>query len=85
MVIKMFFAVIMCNSVLQVCFARMVLNYACPDEVLVSRLLARAVHSGRIDDNQETIKKRISLFHEKTAPVIEHYDDIVATVSTKSI
>ncbi|XP_057289382.1 uncharacterized protein LOC130612110 [Hydractinia symbiolongicarpus] len=64
----------------QVCFARMVLNYACPDEVLVSRLLARAAHSGRIDDNEETIKKRISLFHEKTTPVIEHYDDIVATI-----
>ena len=59
----------------------MVLNYDCPDDVLVSRLLARAQHSGRTDDNEETIKKRLELFHSKTQPVIEHYANIVFTVS----
>ena len=58
----------------------MVLNYDCPDDVLVSRLLARAKHSGRTDDNEETIKKRLELFHSKTQPVMENYADIVVTV-----
>ena len=58
----------------------MVLNYDCPDDVLVSRLLARAQHSRRTDDNEETIKKRLELFHSKTQPVIENYADIVVTV-----
>lgn len=62
-------------------FAQLVLNYDCPDEILTERLLSRAKHSGRIDDNIESIKKRLVLFHEKTSPVIEHYNDIVATVS----
>lgn len=58
----------------------MVLNYDCPDDVLVSRLLAQAQHSRRTDDNEETIKKRLELFHSKTQPVIENYADIVVTV-----
>lgn len=58
----------------------MVLNYECSDDVLTSRLLARAVHSGRIDDNEESIKKRLVLFHSKTEPVVKYYEDIVASV-----
>jgi len=60
----------------------MILNYDCPDETLMERLIARGKHSGRVDDNLESIKKRLLLFHEKTAPVVEHYDDIVVTVSS---
>ena len=58
----------------------MILNYDCPDEVLTERLLERGKHSGRVDDNIESIKKRLVLFHEKTTPVVEYYGDIVATV-----
>lgn len=38
------------------------------------RLLHRGLSSGRVDDNEETIKNRLNTFHEHTKPVIEHYD-----------
>lgn len=66
----------------QVAFAKLILNYDCPDEVLTERLLKRGKHSGRVDDNLESIKKRLVLFHEKMAPVVEHYSDIVATIGS---
>ncbi len=48
--------------------------FDCEDETLISRLMKRAASSGRADDNEETIKKRLALFHEKTMPVIEYYN-----------
>lgn len=44
-----------------------------PDETLVERMLFRAKISGRADDNPETIKNRIKVYHEKTAPVVDYY------------
>ncbi|PIK35723.1 Adenylate kinase domain containing protein [Apostichopus japonicus] len=41
------------------------------DETLMRRLLKRAETSGREDDNEETIAKRLETFHNVTAPVIE--------------
>ena len=55
--------------------------FECCDEILVDRLLKRAETSGRTDDNEETIKKRLALFHDKTIPVIEHYGKKVKLVS----
>ena len=55
--------------------------FQCDDSILVQRLLKRAETSGRTDDNEETIKKRLALFHEKTMPVIEYYDKKVKLVS----
>lgn len=40
---------------------------------LVNRLLKRGETSGRSDDNLETIKKRLDVFEEKTAPVSDYY------------
>jgi len=48
--------------------------FDCADSTLTERLLKRAETSGRNDDNEETIKKRLALFHEKTMPVVEHYN-----------
>lgn len=44
-----------------------------PDEELTSRLLKRAEESGRSDDNPETIKKRLDVYHSQTSPLREHY------------
>ena len=55
--------------------------FQCDDSILVQRLLKRAETSGRTDDNEETIKKRLALFREKTMPVIEYYDKKVKLVS----
>lgn len=38
------------------------------------RLLHRALTSGRIDDNEETIKKRLKTFHTQTVPVLDFYE-----------
>jgi len=45
-----------------------------PEERLVKRLLNRGKTSGRSDDNEETIKKRLQQYHEKTSPVKEFYN-----------
>lgn len=52
-----------------------VLYFEVPDEVMVQRLLKRAETSGRVDDNEETIKKRLKTFHDLTEPVVAHYTD----------
>ncbi|XP_039269845.2 uncharacterized protein LOC120344616 [Styela clava] len=43
-------------------------------ETMVKRLLKRAETSGRADDNEETIRKRLKTFVESTEPVISHYE-----------
>lgn len=44
-----------------------------PDEELTNRLLLRGKTSGRADDNEETIKKRLGVYKSQTAPLIEWY------------
>ncbi|CAF2331668.1 unnamed protein product [Rotaria sp. Silwood2] len=44
-----------------------------PDEIMIDRLTKRGETSGRIDDNQETIAKRLVTFHEQTTPILGYY------------
>ena len=44
-----------------------------PEEELMQRLIKRGQESGRSDDNAETIKKRLDVYHNQTAPLIEWY------------
>lgn len=44
-----------------------------PDEELMARLINRGKTSGRADDNEETIKKRLAVYKEQTAPLIAWY------------
>ncbi len=44
-----------------------------PDTLLVERLINRGKSSGRADDNEETIKKRLEVYNNQTAPLIEWY------------
>lgn len=41
---------------------------------MVERLLERAKTSGRVDDNEETIKKRLKTFHDHSDKVLAHYE-----------
>jgi len=50
-----------------------VLYFNVTDETMTKRLLNRAKTSGRVDDNEETIKKRLITFHECTQPVCDYY------------
>ena len=47
---------------------------------MVSRLLGRAKTSGRVDDNEETIKKRLKTFEDQTLPVLDKFEDRVKKV-----
>ena len=45
-----------------------------PEDELMKRLIKRGQESGRSDDNEETIKKRLNVYHSQTAPLIEWYE-----------
>ncbi len=47
---------------------------------LVSRLLGRAVAEGRADDNEATIRRRLEVYEQETAPLVEYYGDAVIRV-----
>ena len=44
-----------------------------PEDRIIKRLVERGKTSGRSDDNEETIKHRLNMYNEKTAPVKEYY------------
>ena len=43
------------------------------DDELIDRLIKRGVESGRSDDNLETIKKRLAVYHNQTQPLRDFY------------
>lgn len=49
------------------------LNLEVPEEELIQRLLKRGEISGRSDDNMETIKSRLDVYHNQTAPLANYY------------
>ncbi len=50
------------------------LSLEVPEDELVRRLLERGQTSGRSDDaSEDVVKKRIVEYHNKTAPVADHY------------
>ena len=44
-----------------------------PEDELMKRLILRGQQIGRADDNEETIKKRLVVYHSQTQPLIEWY------------
>ncbi|MED6167268.1 hypothetical protein PIB30_001164 [Stylosanthes scabra] len=49
-----------------------VLFFDCPEDEMVKRVLSR--NQGRIDDNIETIKKRLKVFEALNLPVVDYYE-----------
>ncbi len=45
------------------------------EDELVARLLKRAETDGRADDNEETIRTRMQVYHEQTKPLLDYYDE----------
>jgi adenylate kinase len=43
-----------------------------PDDVVVERILGRG--QGRADDNLETVRERLRVYHCQTEPLVEHYE-----------
>jgi adenylate kinase len=48
-----------------------VISFDVPDEALVMRMLER----GRQDDQEETIRRRLEVYREQTAPLIAYYNN----------
>lgn len=46
-----------------------------PEEELVERMLNRGKQTGRADDNPETIKNRLDVYHKQTHPLKEYYQN----------
>eukprot|EP00914_Ancora_sagittata_P001662 GHVO01004059.1.p1 GENE.GHVO01004059.1~~GHVO01004059.1.p1 ORF type:complete len:195 (-),score=37.90 GHVO01004059.1:148-732(-) len=57
----------------QVTEVECVIYFEVADATMTTRLLKRAETSGRVDDNEETIKLRLKTFHDVTTPVLDHY------------
>lgn len=50
-----------------------VIGLEVPDEELIGRMINRGKETGRADDNPETIKSRLQVYHSQTQPLREHY------------
>lgn len=56
-----------------------VINYEVAEDVVVERMLAR----GRADDNEDTIRNRLQVYRDETAPLIRHYGDDIITINAE--
>lgn len=56
-----------------------VINFQVSEDVVVGRMLAR----GRADDNEETIRTRLGVYRDETAPLIDHYGDQIITIKAE--
>lgn len=48
--------------------------YEVSDEIMLQRCLKRAETSGRLDDKEETLKKRLHAFNAESRPVVDLYE-----------
>ena len=60
---------------------KQILYFDVSDATMTERLLHRGKSSGRADDNEETIKKRLVTFHQHSKPVIDAYASKCKSVS----
>lgn len=44
-----------------------------PEDELIRRMLGRAAEEGRSDDTPETVRKRLAVYRDQTAPLIARY------------
>ncbi|MEN8196476.1 MAG: nucleoside monophosphate kinase, partial [Pseudomonadota bacterium] len=54
-----------------------VIEIKVPDRILFDRIAGRAAETGgaRADDNAETLKKRLAVYYEQTAPILPYYEN----------
>lgn len=51
----------------------LMLDLEVPEGELMTRLIKRGIESGRSDDNEATIRRRLDVYHSQTAPLINYY------------
>lgn len=52
-----------------------VIGLEVPEEELIERILLRGKLTGRSDDNMETVKNRLSVYHNQTSPLKAFYEE----------
>lgn len=67
----------------QIAPATIILHLHCSDKEMTDRLVNRGKTSGRVDDNAETIKKRLATFHGHTQPILEHFAAKLKTINSE--
>mmetsp|Transcript_11360 Transcript_11360/g.12698 ORF Transcript_11360/g.12698 Transcript_11360/m.12698 type:complete len:236 (+) Transcript_11360:159-866(+) len=72
------------NSTMAKHHIEFVLNFVCPEEILIGRLLERGQTSGRNDDQIDVIRKRFHTFQKECKPIVEMYekDNKVRTIAS---
>ncbi len=50
-----------------------VIGLEVPEDQLMQRMVLRGKDSGRSDDNPETIRKRLTVYHKQTQPLRDYY------------
>ncbi len=49
-------------------------SIALADQIMTARIMERGLSSGRIDDNEEAIRKRLVTYRESTMPIIKEFE-----------
>ena len=52
-----------------------VIELAVDEGQLLERLAKRAAEQGRTDDTEDAIRRRLAIYHESTAPLVDYYRD----------
>jgi len=52
-----------------------VILFEVDEDAMVSRILKRAAEEGRSDDNEDTLRRRLQVYRDQTAPIVPHYRD----------
>ena len=55
-----------------------VIGLEVPEDQLMERMVLRGKESGRSDDNPETIRKRLAVYHKQTQPLRDYYVGVCA-------
>ncbi len=58
-----------------------VINMIVPDEEIITRLTGR----GRIDDGDDTVKKRLGIYHDTTKPLAKYYAEINLLIDIEGV
>lgn len=64
-----------------------VIGLEVPEDELMERMIRRGKETGRADDNPETIKNRLKVYHDQTHPLREYYtnEGIYLTINGSGI
>lgn len=52
------------------------ISFNCPHDIMISRIIERGKKSGRIDDNEETAKKRIRTFEMQSRAPVDYFKSL---------